>query len=73
MATDGVVKPEIESFWADVEGIHTPLESGLFEWGIASYGTALLFADNIIIINNIIVQKRSPIRAAIRDCYNLKD
>ncbi|RDW65085.1 hypothetical protein BP6252_10736 [Coleophoma cylindrospora] len=49
----GYSHPRISArFWTDVEGVFQPSESATFEWGIACYGTASLFIDDQLVIDN---------------------
>ncbi|KAF7530740.1 hypothetical protein PCG10_000250 [Penicillium crustosum] len=44
-------------FWADVEGTFCADETGDYEWGIACCGTASLFIDETMIIDNTTIQQ----------------
>lgn len=44
-------------FWADVEGTFCVDETGDYEWGIACCGTASLFIDETMIIDNTTMQQ----------------
>ncbi|OQD96043.1 hypothetical protein PENSOL_c017G11380 [Penicillium solitum] len=44
-------------FWADVEGTFCVEETGDYEWGIACCGTASLFIDGTMIIDNTTIQE----------------
>ncbi|KAJ5083654.1 Beta-glucosidase [Penicillium angulare] len=63
--TDGMIifmdysHPQLESIWyADVEGYFTPEESGLYDFGLAVYGTGKLYVDGKLLINN--ADKQTP-------------
>lgn len=45
------------TFYADVECIYTPLETGDHSWGLACYGTTSLFIDGKLIIDNTTKQR----------------
>lgn len=44
-------------FWADIEGTYRTPESGEYHWGIACCGTANLFVDDELLIDNTTDQK----------------
>ncbi|KAJ5213627.1 Glycoside hydrolase family 3 [Penicillium cf. viridicatum] len=44
-------------FWADAEGTFCTDETGDYEWGIACCGTASLFIDGTMIIDNTTIQQ----------------
>lgn len=54
----GYSHPELERlFYADIEGIICPSETGPYEFGVAAYGTASLYIDGKLKIDNTTVQR----------------
>ncbi|KAL2825775.1 putative beta-glucosidase K [Aspergillus cavernicola] len=46
-----------DRFWADIQGTFTPTETATFQWGIACYGTASLYVDDKLVIDNTSTQR----------------
>jgi beta-glucosidase len=50
--------PELNTLWyCDAEGIFTPEESGVYDFGLCVQGTGELFIDGVLLISNIENQK----------------
>jgi beta-glucosidase len=43
-------------YYADVIGLYTPEESGIYEFGPTVYGTAKLYIDGELVVDNETVQ-----------------
>ncbi|KAG4435734.1 hypothetical protein IFR05_008784 [Cadophora sp. M221] len=53
--------PRLEKIWyADAEGIFTPEESGLYDFGVCVQGTARLYIDGKLIVSNVENQRSGP-------------
>ncbi|KGO78268.1 Glycoside hydrolase family 3 [Penicillium italicum] len=50
--------PDLKKIWyADAEGYFTPEESGTYDFGLTVHGTAKLFVDGELLINNADIQR----------------
>ncbi|KAK4869221.1 hypothetical protein LT330_006221 [Penicillium expansum] len=50
--------PELQKTWyADAEGYFTPEESGTYDFGLTVHGTAKLYVDGELLINNADIQR----------------
>ncbi|CAD0084603.1 unnamed protein product [Aureobasidium vineae] len=57
----GFDRQDLAYIWhADAEGIFTAPESGLYDFGLAVYGTARLYVDNELIVDNVENQRAGP-------------
>jgi len=57
----GFNRQDLAYIWhADAEGIFTAPESGLFDFGLAVYGTARLYIDDELIVDNVENQRAGP-------------
>ncbi|KAH6711685.1 beta-glucosidase precursor [Leptodontidium sp. MPI-SDFR-AT-0119] len=53
--------PRLENIWyADAEGMFTPEESGLYDFGVCVQGTARLYIDGKLIVSNVENQRSGP-------------
>ncbi|KAK9476462.1 glycoside hydrolase superfamily [Lipomyces japonicus] len=47
-----------QAFWAELVSLFTPTESGTYEFGVTVAGTAKLYVDNKLIVDNATVQRQ---------------
>ena len=53
--------PKLDTIWyADAEGIFTPEETGLYDFGICVQGTARLYIDGNLVVSNVENQRSGP-------------
>lgn len=53
--------PSLQPIWyADAEGIFTPEESGIYDFGLCVQGTAKLYVDGELLVSNVENQRSGP-------------
>lgn len=50
---------ELREWYVDIEGTLTPEESGTFDFGVSVQGTAILYVDGALVVDNTTDQKRA--------------